>query len=142
MMMALCGICRAQDALFQKYEDVDGVTTVYISKAMFRMMPHLNAGNKDISKIAYKLDRLQILDCERPSLIPGIKKMALAIYKNGKYEYIMRVNDDGEHTIIYQKQHAGGKNEFVLLSDEKDELSIINLLGNVTLNEIKGLTDN
>jgi hypothetical protein len=142
MLIALCGVCHAQDALFQKYEDVDGVTTVYISKAMFRMMPHVNAGNRDISKIASRLDRLQILNCERPSLIPGIKKMAVEIYKRGNYEYIMRVNDDGDHTTIYQKQHAGGKNEFVLLSDEKDELSIINVLGAVTLNEIKGIAGN
>ncbi len=137
--MALCGICRAQDALFQKYEDVNGVTTVYISKAMLHMMPHINAGNKDISKIASKLDRIQILSCDRPSLITGIKKMAIAIYKNGKYEYIMQVKEAGEQTIIYQKPHGGGKNEFVLLSDEKDELNIINVFGTITLNEIKDI---
>jgi len=49
LMTVLCGICHAQDALFRKYADVNGISTVYISKSMFRMMPNIKAGNKDIA---------------------------------------------------------------------------------------------
>ncbi|MFQ9996074.1 MAG: DUF4252 domain-containing protein, partial [Hoylesella buccalis] len=85
--------------------------------------------------------RLQILQCERPSLIPSIKKQAQAYYDNNRYEVIMRVKDDDERTTIYQKVVGKGNNEFVLLNEEKDELSLIHLIGNIKLEDIKDLYD-
>ena len=75
MALFACIMASAQKALFDKYSETDGVSTVYISHKMMRMMGNVKAGNKDISKIASRLDYLQILSCERRSLIPSIKKM-------------------------------------------------------------------
>lgn len=142
MFMALtCHLSYSQDALFKKYEDIKGVNTVFISKSMLRLMPKMEAGDVDISKIASKLDRIQVLERERPSLIPAIKKEATAYYKKYQYEQIMRMNDGNEHTTIYQKSLGKGKNEFVLLNEESDELQIIHLSGSVSLNDIKAITD-
>lgn len=132
---------RAQDALFSKYENTPGVETVFISKAMFRMMPNLRVGPKNIGKIVSKLDRLQILNCERPSMVRTITDNAAAIYRRERYEIVMQANSDGERTTIYMKSRGRGKNEFALLNVEKDEVSIINLLGNVSLEDIKQITD-
>ncbi|MCR5077213.1 MAG: DUF4252 domain-containing protein [Prevotella sp.] len=129
----------AQKALFDKYDDVDGVSTVYISRNMLHMMGNVKAGDKDISNIAKRLDHLQILSCERPSMVTAIRKTASAIYRQQKFSVVMQVNDDGEHTTIYERHHANGKNEFALLSYEHDEISIINILGNVTLQDIQGI---
>ena len=54
---------------------------------------------------------------------------------------IMRVKDDDERTTIYQKVVGKGNNEFVLLNEEKDELSLIHLIGNIKLEDIKDLYD-
>ena len=78
MALFACIMASAQKALFDKYSETDGVSTVYISHKMMRMMGNVKAGNKDISKIASRLDYLQILSCERRSLIPSIKKTAQA----------------------------------------------------------------
>lgn len=138
IVMVFCSsLMFAQNALFKKYENVNGVSTIYISKALLSMYPKLNAGDKDISKIASKLDHVQILSCERPSLIPGVKATALGCFKSGGYNNLMTINDDGNQTIIYGKALGKGKNEFVLLSIEKSELNIINVMGNITLNDIK-----
>ena len=51
----------------------------------------------------------------------------------------MQVNESGEHTTIYERHHANGKNEFALLAVQRDEMTIINLLGNVTLQDIRGI---
>ena len=53
----------------------------------------------------------------------------------------MRVKDDDERTTIYQKVVGKGNNEFVLLNEEKAELSLIHLIGNITLGDIKDLYD-
>lgn len=129
----------AQQALFDKYENVDGVTTVYISSSMLNMMSSVKAGDKDIGRIAKRLDHVQILSCELPSVIGSIRRTAQDIFRKQNYKLVMRTNDDGELTTIYERQHAKGKNEFVLLSVEKDEISVINILGNVTLADIQGI---
>ncbi|TXJ62118.1 DUF4252 domain-containing protein [Prevotella brunnea] len=130
----------AQKALFDKYEDMNGVTTVYISTAMLRMIKNVPTSNKDISKISGKLDHLQVLECARPTLIPEIKKTAINYFRKMRYTLVMQVRDGGEHVTIYEKRYKNGKNEFVLLTTEKDDLSIINVFGNVTLQDIQSIT--
>ena len=41
LILFLCctSICFAQNKLFDKYSEMDNVTSVYISKAMFQMLP-------------------------------------------------------------------------------------------------------
>lgn len=134
------GVCHAQEALFSKYENIKGVETVFISKAMFRLMPKLDNYPHNIGRIASKLDRIQILSCERPSMVKQIADNALSIFKRERYEVMMQMTDEGETTTIYMKPRGGGKNEFALLSTEKNEVSIINVLGNITLDDIKQIT--
>ena len=64
---------------------------------------------------------------------------ARAIYSKG-YTELMRLNDDGEKVTVYQKP-VGKKHEYVLLSVEKDEVDIINLVGTLTLEELKRIAD-
>lgn len=131
----------AQGALFNKYEDTKGVTTVYISKNMLGMMPSMNVGDKDISKIAGKLNMLRVLSCEKKQLAKTIYNDAMQFYKKAKFNEVMRVNDDGERCLIFQKTRGKANNEFVLINIDDGELSILNFNGNVTLNEIKKIAE-
>ncbi|MBF1384396.1 DUF4252 domain-containing protein [Prevotella aurantiaca] len=129
----------AQKVFFDKFDDKDGVTTVYISASMLKMMGNVQAGNKDISRIAKRLDHIQVLECERPSLIGNIKSAALSYYNQAKYAVVMKTKSNGEDVTIYEKKYQNGKNEYVLLMVEHDEITIVNLLGRVTLEEIKSI---
>ena len=135
----ICGLTFAQDQLFSQFEEEKGVSLVYISPAMFKLMPKKDVG--DISSIASKMTKLQILECERPSLIPSIKKKALECYQKQQYEVVMKAKDDDDRTTIYQKALGKGKNEFVLFTEEKDGLTIIQVVGNISLNDIKDLKE-
>ena len=129
----------AQEAIFEKYEDTNGVTTIYISKTMLGMIPNVKAGNHDIGKIAPKLDYLRILSCEKAALITSLMEDARKAYRTGGYEVIMKMNDGDEKVTIYQRTMKDGKNEFSLLTEEKDEATIINVKGAITLKDIKDL---
>ena len=142
LLMTVVQNARAQDALFDKYEDTNGVTTVFISKTMLGMIPNVKAGNHDISKVAGKLDQLRILTCEKATLIPRILDDAKKTYKSEGYEAIMRMNDDGGKMTIYQRSLKGGKNEFVLLQEDGSNLNIINVKGAITLKDIQMITGN
>ena len=78
----------AQKAFFDKYEDTNGVTTIYISKTMLGMIPNVKAGKRDIGKIASKLDYIRILSCEKPSLFSKLLDDARKTYRSGNYETI------------------------------------------------------
>lgn len=129
----------AQKALFDKYEDTNGVTTIYISKTMLGMIPNVKAGKHDIGDIASKLDYIRILSCEKPALFSKLLDDARKTYRSGNYETIMKMNDDDEKVTIYQRTLKDGKNEFALLTEDKDEVTIINLMGAITLKDIKDI---
>ena len=129
----------AQKALFDKYEDINGVTTIYISKTMLGMIPDVKAGKHRIGQIATKLDYIRILSCEKASLMATIIDDARKILRSGNYETIMKMNDDDEKVTIYQRIQKEGKNEFVLLTEDKDEVAIINVMGAITLKDIKDI---
>ena len=94
----------AQKVFFDKFDDKDGVTTVYISASMLKMMGNVQAGNKDISRIAKRLDHIQVLECERPSLIGNIKYAAISYYNQAKYAVVMKTKSNGEDVTIYEKK--------------------------------------
>ena len=129
----------AQKALFDKYETSKGVETVFISKAMLSFAGSIGGIDKDIARVANKLDEVRILSCEKPAKARAIVSEARAIYSKG-YTELMRLNDDGEKVTIYQKP-VGKKHEYVLLSVERDEVDIINLVGTLTLEELKRIAD-
>ena len=125
----------AQKALFDKYESSKGVETVFISKAMLSFAGSIGGIDKDIARVANKLDEVRILSCEKPAKARAIVSEARAIYSKG-YTELMRLNDDGEKVTIYQKP-VGKKHEYVLLSVERDEVDIINLVGTLTPEDLK-----
>jgi hypothetical protein len=139
-VLPMCLLSNAQEELFKRYENTKGVETVFISKSLLSMMPDMQMGNMEIGKVAGKIDRIQVLTCERADLIDNICNYAISLYKRGGYEEMMRTNESGEKTYIYQKRH-GKKNEFVILDIEKNELNIVNLFGTTTLKDIKGISD-
>ena len=140
LLVCVCmtGMVLAQDALFKKYGNTRGVETVFISKSMLSMMPTVEVNDKRIS--SKKIDRIQMLSCERPSMVRTIKAEAVASFERG-HEEMMRMHDGDEQTIIYCRSLGRGINEFVLMETERDEINIINIQGRITLSDIKHLAE-
>lgn len=140
LLLSFCSLVSyAQNSFFDKFADMDGVTSVYISKAMLGMMPNMKAEGINIGEVAGKLEYIQILTCEKAALIPKIKKEVEYIHPRNGYEELMRVNNGGDKTTIYLKKNKSGKKEFVLLNDEKNEFTVVVITGNLTLQEIQGI---
>ena len=128
LLLSLCSLFTyAQDSFFDKYADMEGVTSVYISKAMLSLMPDMKAEGVNIGKMASK------------SVIAQIKKDVSYINPKNGYEELMRINDEGEKTTIFLKHDKEKQKEFVLLSEEQNELTIIIITGNLTLQEIQSI---
>ena len=132
---------QAQQSFFDKYADMEGVTSVYISKSMLKLLPEMSGSINGVyvGNLANRLDNIQILSCDELETISKLRKETDKINTTNGYEELMRVREDGEKTTIYFKEKRGKKKEFVLLVDEKDELTIISIVGDLTLKEIQGM---
>ncbi len=125
---------------FDKMAEMEGVTSVHISKAMFKLLSGMGikADGIDLRSVMPKLESLQIITCEKPEIIPLLKKEAEAFSTKEGYEELMRVKEDDSHTIILQKQHEDKPNEYVLVNIEgNEEFNLILMKGTLTLEELQ-----
>ena len=144
-MATLCSVCSyGQQSFFDKYAEMEGVTSVYISKSMLSLFPkgQTNVNGINIGNIASRLDNIQILSADKQPIVDKFRKETSDINTKNGYEELMRVREDGEKTTIYFKDGKKDKKEFVLLVDEKDEFTIISIVGDLTLQEIQGIVNN
>ena len=142
LLMTLCSVFSyGQQSFFDKYAEMDGVTSVYITKSMLSLFPkgQTNVNGVNIGDIANRLDNIQILSCDKSDIVSKLRKETADINTKNGYEELMRIREDGEKTTIYFRDKKNEKKEFVLLTDEKDELTIISIVGDLTLEEIQGI---
>lgn len=141
LLSAFSLFAQAQQSFFDKYAEMEGVTSVYISKTMLSLLPDIDStvNGIHIGNIANRLDNIQILSCETADVANKLRKETSHINTKNGYEELMRVREDGEKTTIYFKDKEEDKKEFVLLVDEKDEFTIISIVGDLTLKEIQGM---
>ena len=68
LLLCCVNICFAQTKLFDKYADMDDVTSVYISKKMFQMMPVMETAGLNLANLKGKIESLQILTTQKADL--------------------------------------------------------------------------
>jgi len=142
IMATLCSVCSyGQQSFFDKYAEMDGVTSVYITKSMLSLFPkgQTNVNGVNIGNIGDRLNNIQILSTDEQPIVNKLRKETSDINTRNGYEELMRVREDGEKTTIYFKDGKKDRKEFVLLVDEKDEFTIISIVGDLTLQEIQGI---
>ena len=141
LLMICCSVfCYGQQSYFDKYADLDGVTSVYITKSMLSLFPKgkTNVNGINIGDITNRLDNIQILSSDEPAIIEKLRKETSNINNKNGYEELLRIREDGTKTTIYFNEKKKQK-EFVLLVDAKDEFTIISIVGDLTVQESQGI---
>lgn len=132
--------CYGQSSIFDKYTDSEGITSVYISKSMLGMLPSgsTKINGIQLGDITQRLDNIQILSCDEKAIIPQIRQEISVFSPKNGYEELMRIREDGEKvSIFYHKK----RKEFVLVADEVEDITLISIVGDITLEEMKGIVD-
>ena len=130
----------AQENVFDKYADSEGVSTVYISKKMFSMMKDMKSEDLNLGTLSGKISNMQILTCEDKDTAARLRKDIAYINPENGYEELLRVREEGERVTIYAKEGKKG-NEYILIVDEPDEIVLIQLNGQLTLEELQGIVN-
>lgn len=142
LLITFCSVSSyGQQSFFDKYAEMEGVTSVYITKSMLSLFPkgQTSVNGVNIGNITSRLDNIQILSADEQPIIDKLRKETSGINTRNGYEELMRVREDGEKITIYFKDGKKDKKEFVLLMDQKDEFTIISIVGDLTLQEIQGI---
>ncbi len=123
--------------LFDQYSDAKGVTSVYISKAMIRMMPDMKTNGLDMSGMAGKINNIRVLTTENADMVAKMSRELNSEIKKDSYEILLSANDNGEKTMIYLKTDADGVNNYLIVAQEARELSIVLISGTITPADIQ-----
>lgn len=144
LFLSIPATLQAKAFDFDKMAEMEGVTSVHISKAMFKLFSGMGIQSDeiDLKSALPKLESLQIITCEKPDVIALLKKEAEAFSTKEGYEELMRVKEDDSHTIILHKPHKDKPNEYVLVHTEKDnEFNLILMKGYLTLEDIQQMME-
>jgi len=133
------GTARAQEDLFQKYSGQDGVSTVYISKTMFEMVPMVQSIGFNLVNMKGKISSIQMLSTERPSLAQKMHQETSKMISK-QHEELMRITEGPKKTTFYIKKKGETIQELLMISNTNDGFSLILLTGEFTLKEIQEIT--
>lgn len=136
----------AQKNPFEKFTDMEGVTSVYISKSMMSLMPknmNMDLGNVDVSNFINKLSSILILTSENKPVAQEMVSLANKRIRDDQYELLMRVkSDDGERVNFFMKGIPESISEMIMIVEDNDGESVImQFLGDFTLDDAKQITD-
>lgn len=131
-----CASALAQDSrsLYSKFSEEKGVSAVYISPAMFKMIgkiPSINMGegDVDISPLVRSLKGFYLLNSSNPEVTEAITSEAKKLAGSGKFDLMMEVKDDGEVVRMYTSGDEKTVSQFVMVAFHEGEATYISLDG-------------
>ena len=141
----------AQQTVFDKFDGLDNVTSVLVTKKMFQMMGNvkMDANDKEMQKfisLTKKLDNLKVFTTSNPKIKADLKATSEKYIASAGLEELMRVKD-GTQSIRISVKSAGKDSQIRELlmviedSGSGNETVLMSLTGDFDLNELSVLTD-
>lgn len=147
LFMAAGAYAQEGKRLYNKYSDQDGVSAVYISPAMFRMigqLPNLDVeasdGEKvDIAPLIRSFEGFYLLDVSDKSQAASLKQEVQTMIKSGRFEVLMEAKDSGSTMKIYTVGDDKVISSLVMLAHEGDSVQFICLEGTINRKDFESL---
>ena len=142
LLTAITAFAQNGKSIYQKYSEAEGVSAVYISPAMFRLIgkiPDLQIEGEDVNlaPIIKSLTGLYLIDSENPAINASLKADAEQFVRKGNYELLMEAKDSGETMRLFTVGTETLVNGFVMIADEGDETTFIFLDGKMNREELE-----
>ncbi len=156
VLMALVPLAGFSQSLFDKFEDLDDVTSVVVNKSMFNLLAKIDVEvddpeAQDFMDIASSLKSLKVFTTENKKIGDDMKFSVDSYLKSSKMEELMRVKDKDANVKFYIKEGKDADHVSELLmfvtgmknveaDGRKFETVILSLTGDIDLNKISSLT--
>ena len=97
---------------FDKFEDIEGVTSVIVSQKAFSLMSTIGAESDDeYINLIKNINSLRVFATESSAVAAQMKAEAEKYLDKANLEELMRINDDGSNVKIYIKE--GSSEDYV-----------------------------
>ncbi|WP_372744190.1 DUF4252 domain-containing protein [Lutibacter sp.] len=141
----------AQTSVFDKFEEMNDVTTVVVTKEAFKMASKFGGNSpeaKDYMDMVKGLNNLKVYTTESTSIAKQMNDVVNGYLKSSKLIELMRVKDKDANVKIYVKpgkddDHVSELLMFVsdMTNRANQESVILSLTGDIDLNKIAKLTE-
>lgn len=154
--MAVLPLTGFSQSLFDKFEDLDDVTSVVVNKSMFNLLAKIDVEvddpeAQDFIDITTSLNSLKVFTTENKKIGDDMKASVDSYLKSSKMEELMRVKDKDANVKFYIKEGKDADHVSELLmfvtgmkdveaDGRKFETVILSLTGDIDLNKISSLT--
>ena len=144
-------------SLFDKYEDLDEVTSVIVNKSMFNLLAKIDVEvddpeAKEFMDIASSLKSLKVFTTDDAAIGKDMRASVNTYLKSSTMEELMRIKDKDANVKFYIKEGKDADHVSELLmfvTGLKDveangrnfETVILSLTGDIDLNKINSLTN-
>jgi len=148
LLIAVGAFAQEGKRLYNKYSDQEGVSAVYISPAMFKLMgqlPDINVetadGKKmDMAPLVRSFSGFYMLSFEKKSAASAeLYKEVTSMVNKGGFELLMEVKDDGSTIRMYTLGDEKVVNSFVCIINEEDETMFFSLEGSMNRSDLENL---
>ena len=144
LLTTIASFAQNGKSIYQKYSAAEGVSAVYISPAMFRLIgkiPDLTVEgeNVNLAPIIQSLSGLYLIDSENPLINASLKTDAEMFVQSGRYELLMEAKESGEVVRMYTDGTETIVNGFVMIADEGNETTFIYLDGKMNREDLEKL---
>lgn len=139
VLLMVSFFCQAQKNLFNKYGDMKGVSSVYISKAMIEMNPNLFAKDVYIGKVSGQLNSVQVLSTMDNNVKKEMRKDFRALVQSSKYELLMKQKGTVSKSEFYMNRKGEKVKELIMIVDGAATLKFVYLEGDMTLKDIQNI---
>lgn len=139
MLLLLSLFCQAQKNLFNKYDDLKGVSSVYISKAMIESNPNLFTKDVYIGKVSGQLNSVQVLSTMDNNVKKDLRKDLQSLVQSSKYELLMKQKGNVSSSEFYMSRKGDKVKELIMILDGAATLKFVYLEGEMTLKDIQNI---
>jgi len=139
--MASAAAQNSKKQIYIDYSGKPGVSAVYISPAMFKLMkavPDIEINDQEVnfSRFIRTLEGMYILSIDEPGMASQLVRDVEKELRNGKHELLMEAVEGSETTRIYVIQKDSIISDLVLLARDGSSTSYISITGQMPLEEI------
>ena len=125
-------------AVFEKYADVEGITTVNVTGDMLKLMTQAQQQMRD-TVFTSTLSEIRILALEKNCDKPAALNLRSEVYDKldkSIYKEMLSVKQTGEDVVILVKEAKGRISELLIIAGGTDENALIQVKGDMLLSEM------
>lgn len=132
--------------LYTKYSNQDGVSAVYISPTMFKLMGQLpdldfetaNGQKVDMASLVDSFSGFYMLNFNKESAASAeLDKEVTTMVSKGNFELLMEVKDNGSTMRMYIYGNEKVVNSFVCMSKQGDQTMFFCLEGSINRSDLE-----